>query len=75
MRISERGQVTVPLKFRQQFGLQANTEVEFIADNNGLRLIPSPDSRVQEIQALYGSKQFTQSTDELMKLLREPTSE
>ena len=29
MKIGERGQVTIPKKIREQFGLRPNTEVEF----------------------------------------------
>jgi AbrB family looped-hinge helix DNA binding protein len=71
MRISERGQVTIPRELREQFGLLANTEVEFVPDGNGLRLVPSPSSRVAAVNRLYGSKKFDRSTDELMALLRE----
>ncbi len=71
MRISERGQVTIPQALRERYGLLANTEVEFVADDTGLRLVPSPSSRVAEVNGLYGRKAFARSTDELMSLLRE----
>lgn len=71
MRISERGQVTIPQALREQFGLEVNTEVEFVADGNGLRLVASPASRVAEIKALYGAKSFSGSTNQLLSLLRE----
>ena len=71
MRISDRGQVTIPQELREKYGLLANTEVEFVPDGNGLRLVPSPASRVAQVERLYGSKKFNRSTDELMTLLRE----
>ncbi len=71
MRISDRGQVTIPRKLREKFGLLANTEVEFVPDGNGLRLVPNPASRVKKVERLYGLKKFGRSTDELMALLRE----
>jgi len=71
MRISERGQVTIPQALREKYGLLANTEVEFVADSKGLRLIPSPASRVAEVDSLYGRKEFGRSTDDLMSMLRE----
>lgn len=71
MRISERGQVTIPQELRNQYGLLPNTEVQFVPDENGLRLVVSPTSRAAEISALYGRKRFNRSTDELMALLRE----
>ena len=71
MRISERGQVTIPLALREKYGLLANTEVEFVSDDEGLRLVASPTSRVAEIERLYGRKKFDKSTDELLALLRD----
>ena len=71
MRISERGQVTIPLELRKRYGFLANTEVRFVPNENGLRLVADPASRAAEIDTLYGRKQFGRSTDELMSLLRE----
>ena len=71
MRISERGQVTIPQELREQYGLLANTEVQFVADGNSLRLVADPTSRARQIDGLYGRKHFGRSTDELMSLLRE----
>lgn len=71
MKISERGQVTIPKSLREKYGLLTNTEVEFIADDKGLRLVPSSASRVTEVEQLYGRKHFNQDTDELMALLRD----
>lgn len=70
MKISESGQVTIPQHFCEQYGLLPNTEVEFVPDKNGLRLVASPASKAAAIQALYGRKTFGRSTDELMALLR-----
>ncbi len=71
MRISERGQVTIPQALREKYGLLTNTEVEFVPDGNGLRLVVSPASRVAEVERLYGRKEFGRSTNQLMALLRE----
>ena len=71
MRISERGQVTIPQALREQYGLLTNTEVQFVADGNSLRLVADPASRAAQVEALYGCKHFGRSTDELMSLLRE----
>lgn len=71
MRISERGQVTIPREFRESYGLLINTEVQFVPDRNGLRLIADPIARSKQIEGLYGRKKFGKTTDELMSLLRE----
>lgn len=71
MRISERGQVTIPKKIRDQFGLTANTEVEFVISEERVVLVPSRKSRREKVDAIYGKKCFQYSTDELMRMLRQ----
>ncbi|HRC68989.1 MAG TPA: AbrB/MazE/SpoVT family DNA-binding domain-containing protein [Candidatus Competibacter denitrificans] len=71
MRINECGQITIPQEFRERYGLIPNAEVQFVPDENGLRLVVSPASRAAAIHALYGRKHFDRSTDELLALLRE----
>jgi AbrB family looped-hinge helix DNA binding protein len=70
MRVTERGQVTIPKTIREQFGFGANTEVEFVVREGRLELVPVGKSRCKKIDAIYGKKSFNKSTDELMKLLR-----
>lgn len=70
MRISERGQVTIPQELRERYGLTANTEVRFVPDESGVRLIPDPAARADRIEALYGKHPLDRTTDELMALLR-----
>jgi len=38
MRISERGQITIPKKLRDRFGMSHNVEVELTPTRNGLLL-------------------------------------
>ena len=71
MRISERGQITIPKKIRDEFGLLENTEAEFIVRDGRLELRPSRKSRRDMVDMIYGRKRFKHSTDELMGLLRE----
>lgn len=70
MRISERGQVTIPLELRERYGLLANTEVQFVPDAQGVRLIADTAARAEQIKALYGRHPLDRTTDELMALLR-----
>lgn len=71
MKVSERGQVTIPQALREQFGFLPETEVEFVTQDGALLLIKKPGSRRAAVERLYGQKRFESSTDELMKLLRE----
>lgn len=70
MRVSERGQVTIPKKIREQFGLGGNTEVKFVVRDGRVELVPAREGRRKKIDAIYGKKRFKHSTDELMRLLR-----
>ena len=72
MQISERGQVTIPKELRAQFGFLPNTEVEFIPKNNQLFLVRKRDSQTSTIRALRGKKKISMTTDQLMRLLRDP---
>jgi AbrB family looped-hinge helix DNA binding protein len=36
MKISERGQVTIPKELRDRFGLQPDVEIEFVASREGV---------------------------------------
>ena len=71
MQISERGQVTIPLEYRTQFGFLPNTEVEFIARNNELVLVRKQTTQSQAIRALRGRKKIGMTTNQLMELLRD----
>jgi len=71
VRISERGQVTIPKDIRDRFGLTPDSEVEFVVRDGRIELVRREGSRRSRIDELYGSKTLERSTDELMKLLRE----
>jgi AbrB family looped-hinge helix DNA binding protein len=74
MKITSKGQVTIPQELRERFGLLPNTEVEFVptADGKGLRLLKSAKSSrgralVERLRRRGTSKL---STDELLKMMR-----
>lgn len=72
MQISERGQVTIPKEYRAQFGFLPNTEVEFVPQNNQLVLVRKRSNQAKSIRALRGRKKIGMTTDQLMRLLRDP---
>ena len=71
MQITERGQVTIPLKIREQLGFRPHTEVEFSIENGQLILRKKHEVALSRLADIYGKKQFQRSTDDLMKLLRD----
>jgi AbrB family looped-hinge helix DNA binding protein len=78
MRITSKGQVTIPAHIREQAGFMPNTEVEFVLEGEAVRLV-KVRSRTREtrgqraVRLLSGSatRELGMSTDELVKLLRD----
>jgi AbrB family looped-hinge helix DNA binding protein len=74
MRITEKGQVTIPIDIRHHFGLHAGDEVEFVIDGEMLLLHKSASSPsrgrriVDHLRGHRGDVEMT--TDEIMALTR-----
>jgi len=77
MRITSKGQVTIPMEIREKFGFLPDTEVEFRVEGNTVKLVkadPAPGrSRGQVlVSKLRGSATVRMTTDEIMALTRRP---
>jgi antitoxin PrlF len=75
MRITSKGQVTIPIAIREQAGLLPHTEVEFELDAKGVRIrrvkAPRGVTRGEAVvQRLRGRATVKMSTDEIMALTR-----
>jgi len=74
MRLTSKGQVTIPQKFRRQYGLKAQTEVTFEARADGVLIRPAATERVKSLKVVLkkarGSADGELSTDEIMRLTR-----
>ena len=75
MRITSKGQVTIPVAIREKAGLLPGTEVHFELADDGVRLVRTQatgrETRGQEIvRRLRGSATVKLSTDEIMALTR-----
>ena len=76
MRITSKGQVTIPQSVREQLGLLPETEVEFVVERRGVRIVKARESRRQArwaraVQRLrQGAGHVSMSTDEIMALTR-----
>ena len=74
MRITSRGQVTIPVKVREQAGLFPHTQVDFEFDGKAVRIVRartrngSRGSRL--IAHLRGRRDVAMSTDAIMALTR-----
>ena len=75
MRITSKGQVTIPAEIREQAGLLPHTEVDFEFDGKAVRLIRArtqgDSSRGSRLIAhLRGRGDVAMSTDAIMALTR-----
>lgn len=73
MRITEKGQVTIPAEIRERFGFLPHTEVDFIIDVDGVRLVRAEDASARGeriVERLRNSAKVTMSTDEILALTR-----
>lgn len=75
MRITSRGQVTIPKEIRERFGLLPGTQVEFVANKHSLQIVksknPTRPTRGQAIVRRLASRSSVKmSTDEILALTR-----
>ena len=73
MRITSKGQVTIPVSIRERLGLLPNTEVEFRVEDERvyLRPVEGRSRRGAELIGLMrGRATVRMSTDEIMALTR-----
>ena len=75
MRLTSKGQVTIPLAIRERLGLQAWTEVEFELDRDGVRLTKKTGGRTRGQRVLDAMRRAPRprpgmTTDQLMALTR-----
>jgi AbrB family looped-hinge helix DNA binding protein len=76
MRVTSKGQVTIPVEIREKAGLLPNTEVEFELDGKGVRLRRAKVRRGEgrgaaAVARLRGRATVRMTTDEIMALTRE----
>ena len=75
MRITSKGQVTIPQDIREQVGLLPDTEVTFAVDGDGVRIVKASTSQRPGrgrvvVTRLRGAATVAMTTDEIMALTR-----
>jgi AbrB family looped-hinge helix DNA binding protein len=75
MRITSKGQVTIPIAIREEAGLLPGVEVDFELAGEGVRIVrakaPKGETRGERaVRLLRGSATVKMSTDEIMALTR-----
>jgi len=74
MRITSKGQVTIPIEIRERLGLLPLTEVRFEVEGNAVRIVReerAPGGRGQRLlERMRGRATSGMSTEEIMALTR-----
>ena len=70
MRVTQKGQVTIPLEVRRALGIRPGTDVGFQLDGDGARLVVGRDQAAREIARMRGAGDVELSTDEILALTR-----
>jgi len=71
MRVTSKGQVTIPRTVRRRLGIAPGSEVDFELDERGVRLVRARTSEGREVvRKMLGRGTVAMSTDEIMALTR-----
>ena len=72
MRVTTKGQVTIPRNIRESLGITPETEIDFIEDDGKFYIVKTNESRVKgKFKSLRGIATAKMSTDEIMNLTRD----
>jgi AbrB family looped-hinge helix DNA binding protein len=75
MKITSKGQLTIPIEIREALGLHPDTEVEFQVEGNAVKISKKTSnaaSRGQRlVQKIRGRFAVNMTTEEIMKLTRQ----
>jgi AbrB family looped-hinge helix DNA binding protein len=70
MRVTQKGQVTIPLDVRRALGIHPGSDVDFELDDRGARLLIDRDRAAEEIRRMRGAGRGEMSTEEILALTR-----
>jgi AbrB family looped-hinge helix DNA binding protein len=73
MRITSKGQVTIPIEIREQLGLRPGVEVDFVIDGDTIRIKRAARGAKRGrsvVRRMRGKGDVRLSTDEIMALWR-----
>jgi len=70
MRVTQKGQVTIPLPVRRALGITPGSDVQFELDRRGARLVVDPDRVAADVARMRGAGDVALTTDEILALTR-----
>ena len=70
MRVTQKGQVTIPLAVRRALGIEPGSEVDFRLDGEGVRLVIDSQRAAADVSQMRGAGDVELTTDEILALTR-----
>lgn len=72
MRVTQKGQVTIPLHVRRELGITSGTEVRFVLEGDHARLerVVDPGAVAERMERYAGTANTDLTTDEILALTR-----
>ena len=72
MRVTTKGQVTIPQEIREKMGITPNTEVDFVEENGKIYIVKKSeaDPKNSRFRRTRGIATVKMTTDEIMRLTR-----
>lgn len=70
MRVTSKGQVTIPLEVRRALGIEAGSEVRFELDRDGARLLTDEAELEEDLARMRGAGDAPLTTDEILAFTR-----
>ena len=72
MRVTTKGQVTIPQHIREKLGITPAVEVDFIEEKDRIYLVKGKEKNIQtrKFRSLRGTANVKMTTDEIMALTR-----
>jgi AbrB family looped-hinge helix DNA binding protein len=72
MRVTTKGQVTIPQHIREKLGITPSTEIDFVEEGGRIFLVKrkAGNAAVRKFEKLRGSATVKMTTDEIMRLTR-----
>ncbi len=71
MRVTTKGQVTIPRNIRETLGISPETEIDFVEDDGRFYIVKTNEpSNIGKFKKLRGIASVKMTTDEIMRLTR-----
>jgi AbrB family looped-hinge helix DNA binding protein len=71
MRVTSKGQVTIPQHIRRRLGIEPGNEVEFRVEDDAVRLVRRSQGDGAALVAQMRGRRVSSSTDEIMAMTRD----